>query len=97
MTIHSSPTFAAEFLESDPTEWSKLLIDAAAHHVDSTVTSFKTHRWRYAEPQRTLDSGAIILDDGAPVVLAGEVFAGAKVEGAHASGRAGANSLLEVL
>lgn len=97
VTVHSSAAFAAEHLEADPAEWSRILLDHLVAHVAGTVSNVTSHRWLYAEPQRTLDVGAAVLNDGAPVVLAGEVFAGAKVEGAYRSGIAAAEMLLEAL
>jgi renalase len=49
---------------------------------------------RFAEPRTTFDDRAIALLGDAPVVLAGEVFAGAKVEGAFLSGLAAAERVL---
>ncbi len=97
VTIHSTPAFAAEHLESDAADWTQILVDHAAPHLAGTVSEITGHRWRYAEPQHTLDIGAVVLDEGAPVVLAGEVFARAKVEGAYRSGLAAADMLLELL
>lgn len=97
ITAHSSAAFAAQHLEDDPAEWSQILAEHLVSHLAGAITGVTGHRWRYAEPQDTLDAGAVILDGGAPVVLAGEVFAGAKVEGAYRSGIAAADLLLEAL
>jgi predicted NAD/FAD-dependent oxidoreductase len=97
VTIHSTPSFAAEHLDTDAADWSQILVDHAAPHLAGTISDATGHRWRYSEPQHTLDVGAVVLDDAAPVILAGEIFAGAKVEGAYQSGLAAANMLLELL
>jgi predicted NAD/FAD-dependent oxidoreductase len=97
VTIHSTASFAAAHLESDPADWRQLLVDHAAPHLTGTISEATSHRWRYSEPKHTLDIGAVVLRDKAPIVLAGEVFAGAKVEGAYLSGLAAADMLLELL
>jgi len=44
-------------------------------------------RWRYSKPRDPEDVGALVLTgDPAPLVLAGDILAGAKVEGAITSG-----------
>lgn len=94
LTIHSSAPFAAEHLEADPDDWTRALCAAAAEHVEATIVEARGHRWRYAEPRTTFDEGAVAVPGDAPVVLAGEVFAGAKVEGAFVSGRTAAALVL---
>lgn len=94
LTIHSSAPFAAEHLEADQDEWTRRLGAAAAEHLDAGIVEARGHRWRYAEPQVTFDDGAVAVPGDAPVVLAGEVFAGAKVEGAFLSGRSAAALVL---
>lgn len=94
LTVLSSAAFAADHLDGDPDDWTKRLIAAAAEHVASPIVEATGHRWRYAEPRTTFDDGAIPLEDGAPVVLAGEVFAGGRVEGAVRSGFAAAERIL---
>ena len=94
VTIDSSAAFAAEHLEADPEAWTDILCEVAAEHLDAGVVEARGHRWRYAEPQTTFADEAVAIPGEAPVVLAGEVFAGAKVEGAFRSGRAAAELLL---
>ena len=90
VTIHSSTGFAVEFLEAAPDRWMAELLAAARPFHNGAVTKAVAHRWRFAQPRFTLDVGAVALDAPSPVVLAGEVFAGARVEGAYASGRVAA-------
>jgi renalase len=93
VTIHSTPDFAIVRQDDDPAVWTDELARAAEHHLDAKVIAASNHRWLYAQPQTTLEVGAMDLQPGAPVVLAGEVFAGARVEGAYLSGLAAAEQM----
>ncbi|MGB5168591.1 MAG: FAD-dependent oxidoreductase [Acidimicrobiia bacterium] len=95
LTIHSSPEFARTHLDSDPDRWMAELLVAARPFHQSSVVHAAAHRWRFAQPQATIDVGAVTIDAPAPVVLAGEVFAGARVEGAHTSGKAAAQLIMD--
>lgn len=95
VTVHSTAEFAALHLEDPPERWTPPLLEAASEVAPLDVAGAIGHRWRYAEPAETFDVGAVRLDGAAPVVLAGEVFAGAKVEGAFTSGAAAAALVLE--
>ena len=94
VTIHSSAPFAAEHLDAGADRWVPLLADAAAEHLDASIVEPVGHRWRYAEPQQTFADGATVLGGPGDIVLAGEVFAGARVEGAFLSGLAAAAAVL---
>ncbi|MEX1288543.1 MAG: FAD-dependent oxidoreductase, partial [Acidimicrobiia bacterium] len=94
ITIHSTPEFAAEHLESDPERWVAALVAATEPLLASSVVAAVGHRWRYAMPRQTLDIGALAVVDDPPILLAGEVFAGARVEGAFLSGLAAVKHLL---
>jgi predicted NAD/FAD-dependent oxidoreductase len=94
LTIHSSARFAAEHLEGDPDDWTRSLCAAAAGHIDATIIQASGHRWCFAKPHTTFADGAIALAGDAHVILAGEVFARAKVEGAFLSGLAAADHIL---
>lgn len=97
VTIHSTPEFAARHLDGPRDDWVRLLVEAADPVLASPIVEAVGHRWRYAEPQTTFDTGAVGYDAGVPVVLAGEVFAGARIEGAFLSGRAAAEQLVSKL
>ena len=94
VTIHGAPGFSATHLDEDPAQWVAALLAGAADHVAAGVVSATGHRWRYAQPAATLDSGCAVIDGPGPVVLAGEVFAGARVEGAYLSGEAAGAAVL---
>ena len=97
VTLHSTPGFAAEHLDADPKGWTNRLVAAAQPNLSAHITAAVGHRWRYAEPTTILDRGCAVLDTRVPVVLAGEVFAGAKIEGAVLSGLAAASAIVERL
>ncbi len=97
VTVHSTPGFAAEHLDADPEGWTQRLVAGAQPHLLGRITAAVGHRWRFAEPSTILDRGCAVLDTRVPVVLAGEVFAGAKIEGAVLSGLAAASALVERL
>lgn len=94
VTIHSSPQFAEANLETDAELWVPQLVEAVEPYLAGKVIETRGHRWRYSQPRRTFEIGAITAAAGLPVVVAGELFAGARVEGAFLSGRA-AGELLE--
>ncbi|NND85466.1 MAG: NAD(P)-binding protein [Acidimicrobiia bacterium] len=95
VTIHSTPQFAARHIDGDREDWTRLLIAAADRLHSGVPVATHSHAWRYAEPTATLDEGARLIEAPGPVVLAGEVFSGARVEGAYLSGRAAAARILE--
>ncbi|MDJ0952767.1 MAG: FAD-dependent oxidoreductase [Acidimicrobiia bacterium] len=96
VTVHSSASYAMEHLEADPDFWVDRLVEAAAPHLSGSVVDATGHRWRYSQPRRVFDVGAVAAAPGLPLVLAGELFAGARVEGAYRSGVASAE-LLETM
>jgi predicted NAD/FAD-dependent oxidoreductase len=97
VTVHSTARFAADHLEADTESWMELLVAAARPHLQAQIVGATGHRWRYAEPATTFNSHCVLLETPVPLVLAGEVFAGAKIEGAALSGLAAAATVIEVL
>jgi predicted NAD/FAD-dependent oxidoreductase len=96
VTIHSSPGFARAHLDADPDVWVPLLGESASALLEVPIRSAVGHRWRYSQPVDTLDTG-VHLVRGAPIIVAGEVFGGARVEGAFLSGRAAGRRAVDLL
>jgi len=94
VTVHSSAAFAQRHLEAPPSDWIPMLVEAAQTHVQAQITDATGHRWRYSQPRNPRSDGAMALAGG-QVILAGEAFMGAKVEGAFLSGRAAADLVLQ--
>ena len=55
------------------------------------------HRWRYAGPVEVWPEPTVVWGSNPVVALAGEAFAGPKVEGAYLSGVAAAKELSRTL
>ena len=58
-----------------------------------TSLSSKVHGWRYSKPICTDENPCFVLSQSPPLVLAGDAFAGPRLEGAAISGWAAAEVL----
>lgn len=97
VTVHSTAAFAAAHLDVDVARWTAMLVDEVERILGAAVIEAHGHRWRYSQPRMALDCGAVAADTPVPVIAAGEVFAGARVEGAYLSGIAAADLVVERL
>ncbi|TNE46331.1 MAG: FAD-dependent oxidoreductase [Deltaproteobacteria bacterium] len=93
VTIHASPSFSEAHLEDDKEATQQALLDAAAPWLGSTVVTSQYHRWRYSLPLNHHTEPCVTLDEPGPVVLAGDVYGGPRVEGAALSGLAAADAI----
>lgn len=95
VTIHATPEFSwARFHDPLP-EVEQDLLHAAAPWLGSGVVERQTHRWRYALVSRPAESPCLLACDHPPLIVAGDGFGGARVEGAWLSGRAAYDLLTE--
>ena len=97
LTLHlRADQSAARYDEPDGSLLADLVPRAAAWIGDAAVTASSVKRWRYATPVETWPEPACVAaGSGASlVVLAGDAFAGPRVEGAWRSGVAAAAALL---
>lgn len=94
VTIHAGPrTSAARWGDPDE-EIGQLLCAAARDLIGIASTPVRVHRWRYSRPTSPAPAEpALLLDTPAPLAMAGDAFAGGRVEGAALSGRAAAEAL----
>ncbi|MFT7610622.1 MAG: renalase [Candidatus Aldehydirespiratoraceae bacterium] len=60
---------------------------------DASIVSAQVQRWRYAGPVSVYPAATVVWGDRPVVALAGEAFAGPKVEGAFLSGVAAAEAV----
>lgn len=94
ITLHASPEFSLKNWERDKTEVGRELLEAAAVHLGTPVKEFQVHGWRYSRPISEETAGTLSLSSQPPLWLAGDAFAGPKIEGAMLSGWAAARALL---
>ncbi|TVQ17942.1 MAG: FAD-dependent oxidoreductase [Spirochaetaceae bacterium] len=93
LTIHCSPSFSAEHYQSDDAT----IVDRIASIIRGiglpALRDAQVKRWRYSAPVAPLSIGA--WTDGLPsgLVIAGDAFMGARVEGAFLSGLAAARAV----
>ncbi|MDH4146571.1 MAG: FAD-dependent oxidoreductase [Acidimicrobiia bacterium] len=92
VTLHAAHDLSRDRWDDDPdATLADLLGHARPWFGDAGVVDAQLKRWRYAQPRAPLDQEIEAATvNGAPVVFAGDAFAGAKIEGAFLSGRAAA-------
>lgn len=94
-TIHAAPHFSRTHWETETAEVAHLLVEAAEKWISADVRKFEVHRWRYSQPVELHTEACLFVDSPAPLVFAGDAFAGPRVEGAALSGLAAAEKLLQ--
>jgi renalase len=93
VTFHASYEWSQEHWNDDD-QLLELLTAAAQQWLgESSIVEAQVKKWRLATPMTIWDDPTWSTSDGT-IVLAGDAFAGPKVEGAHNSGLAAAHSLL---
>ena len=95
VTIHATHTFSLEHWDGERQASGRLLLEAAAEWLGAGIKTFQVHGWRYSKPMRVETQACVILNQFPPLVLAGDAFAGPKVEGAALSGCAAAEAILK--
>jgi predicted NAD/FAD-dependent oxidoreductase len=95
VTLHASHAFSLENWEADRDKAGRCLLESAAPWIRSGVKEFQTHGWLYSKPLRIDEQACALIHSFPPMIMAGDAFAGPKVEGAALSGRAAAACLLE--
>jgi predicted NAD/FAD-dependent oxidoreductase len=99
VTFHANPQWSLAWWERDRAETAAALLLAARPWLgEATVLEHQVKRWRLATPQRLWPDRCWVAPGAvAPLVLAGDAFAGPRVEGAVLSGLAAADAVLAAL
>ena len=95
ITIHATHAFSLEQWDADRLVSGRLLLEAAAEWLGAGIKTFQVHGWRYSKPMRVHEQACVIVSQSPRLVLAGDAFAGPKVEGAALSGWAAAEDILK--
>jgi hypothetical protein len=96
VTIHATHAFSLEHWERDRQESGRRLLDAANDWLGAEVRTFQVHGWLYSKPLQVDERSCALVSQVPALVLAGDAFAGPKVEGAALSGWAAAEAVLAV-
>ena len=93
LTLHANPTWSLEHWDDSHDDAHAVLLAAARDYIgDAQVIDSQFKRWRFATPMKVWPD-AHWSDESGTVVLAGDAFAGPKVEGAVTSGLSAAHAL----
>lgn len=94
LTFHANPQWSLQHFDDDLETIHSLLLDAARPWLgEATVVESQPKKWRFATPQKSWPDPCWVAPGGR-IVLAGDVFAGPKMEGAALSGLAAAALLV---
>lgn len=96
VTIHATPAFSLQHWDGDRQESGRALLDAAAAWLGAGIRTFQVHGWRYSKPMRVGQESCLVVSHSPPLVLAGDAFAGPRVEGAALSGWAAAAAIVNI-
>lgn len=94
VTIHAGPLFSEEHWETADEVVAELLLDEASYWLGAPVKTWQLDRWRFSIPKDVVPRRAVHIPGPPPLVLAGDVFGGPRVEGAALSGLAAVEQLL---
>ena len=99
LTVHLSNARSRRVLGRDPTMrwWVSRRTGSLRSSASAAFTATQVQRWRYAGPVEVYPEPTVVWGSTPVVALAGEAFAGPKVEGAFLSGIAAAEAVRERL
>ncbi len=98
LTVHADAAWSLAHWDDAPDDALAALTQLARPWTGTaTVVASQLKRWRFATPVRTWPEPCWQPEDHPTVVVAGDAFAGPRVEGAARSGLAAAEALAEVL
>lgn len=95
VTLHATAATSRRlWRRDDETVAAGLWAAAAPWTSGAGIREFSIQRWRYAAPVTLWPEACAVIDTDPPVILAGDAFGSARVEGAVCSGAAAAAALL---
>ena len=85
VTVHLSPSFAAEHYAKTEAELAALIVPGIADRLGAPVVNVALHRWKFSEPVASYAERCVWLPE-LGLGLAGDALGGPRVEGAALSG-----------
>lgn len=93
LTIHADASFSREHQGEPDPEVARKMMEEAESWLGGEVTEWELLRWPESEPIYFPDRECLVLGEQPLLVLAGDAFSAARVEGAVQSGWAAANEV----
>lgn len=94
LTIHADPAFSQANWSTPAQVVTEQLLEACQPWLGANVIETKLQRWRFSRPVDVFDEACWVMPGRANIILAGDIFAGPRVEGAALSGLSAAQHLL---
>ena len=94
ITAHASASFSDYIWEFNDEKCKSIMIDELAKLVNFEKIETKIHKWKYAKPKQVLNYFFKQAKHNQNLIITGEIFGGAKLEGAFLSGFNTANYLV---
>jgi len=95
ITLHATDAFSLAHWDDDRSKTARQLLAAADEWIGTGIKSHQIHGWRYSKPRQTDPLPCAVVSNSPALVLAGDAFAGPRVEGAALSGWAAAEAVLK--
>ncbi|MEO8129228.1 MAG: FAD-dependent oxidoreductase [Bryobacteraceae bacterium] len=93
LTIHARADFSRRYLESPQDEVAELLLEAARIWLGVNVAAWQLHLWPYSKPIAEPRPPFLFTSKPAPLAIAGDAFAGSRIESAFLSGLSAAEKI----
>ena len=94
VTIHASSDFSKTHFNEDSDEVGRKIIKLSKSWLGVAVKHFAIHRWRYSKPKYVDAERFMLIQSNPTLIIAGDAFAGPRVEGAFLSGCSAAEALI---
>ena len=94
VTIHASADFSKKHFNEDSDKMGKKIIKLSKPWLGVAVKHFAIHRWRYSKPKYVDTERFMLIQNNPTLIIAGDAFAGPRVEGAFLSGYSAAEALI---
>ncbi len=95
ITVHAGPEFSQEYWQAEESLVADHLLQHVSPWIAGPVLNTELIRWKFSKPDWLYPERCLALTEPAPLILAGDAFAGPRVEGAALSGLAAAEWLLD--
>ncbi len=94
ITVHAGPEFSQEYWHAEEALVTDRLLEHVSPWMADSVLNTKLIRWKFSKPDWLYPERCLVYTEPARLILAGDAFAGPRVEGAALSGLAAAEWLL---